>query len=198
MLYSTASSTVVSTSRLCTWESCRYYILEACRYFQTVREHPLVCSSTSSSSVPIKGTSYILHCSVTTLNYTAKAARQALRQPLKITNRPTLSSLWHLKTFLIESLYKIRHPQHDAEGSALYLHTTQEQTLISVTPWTDPPDWGNYFTPSLVALNDCLVSIKESQLRADKSLCDTFEHAKLVLIQISKECIPVAYHTGAT
>lgn len=44
---------------------------------------------------------------------------------------PTQGSLWRLKTHIIDSLRKLRHPGHPSEGWAGYMHSVAEQDIVS-------------------------------------------------------------------
>ena len=86
--------------------------------------------------------------------YSLEAVQQAIGSPPAVIGRPTQTSLWSLKTHFIDGLRKIPHPDHGTEGWAPYMRTPKEQALIQGRAWRSPPNPGNYFVPTAVALID--------------------------------------------
>ena len=131
------------------------------------------------------------------MKHSVEAVRAALGAPPRITARPTQTSLWALKTHLINGLWTMAHPDHPDEGFGPYLRTAEEQALVSPNTWTDPANPGHFFVPSQAAVTDRLISVKESGYRALKDLSDSFENVKSVLVRVFLDVIPTAYHSGA-
>ena len=57
---------------------------------------------------------------------------------------------------------------------------------------------GLFFQPLAGVLFNRLLSVEESQWKAQRELRDRFNYVKLALTQAFKDAIPDAYHTGAT
>ena len=127
-----------------------------------------------------------------------EAVRQLVAGAPKIDGRPTQSTLWALKTHLINALRKIAHPVYRHEGFAPYLRTVEEQALVQNDPWVEPKDPGVCFAPSQAAVTDQIIKIERAKYDANKTLRDNFEAITLVLTQVFEEIIDDAYHTGAT
>ena len=130
--------------------------------------------------------------------YSLDAIQQAIGVPPAVIGRPTQTSLWALKTHLIDGLRKIKHPDHGTEGWAPYMRTVDEQALVSGRAWRTPKNPGDYFTPTPSALTDRMIAVEENKFKAEKDLHDGFETIETVLTGLFESCIDSAFHTGAT
>ena len=60
------------------------------------------------------------------MKHSVEAIRAATGMPPRITARPTQTSLWALKTHLIDGLWTLKHPEHLDEVLGLYVCTMEE------------------------------------------------------------------------
>ena len=130
--------------------------------------------------------------------YSLEAVQQAIGAPPAVIGRPTQTSLWALKTHLIDGLRKIPHADHGTEGWAPYMRTPEEQTLVQGRAWRTPANPGDYFVPSINALTDCQIAVEEGRFNAQKEVSDGFEVIVGVLTSKFETVIDPAFHTGAT
>jgi hypothetical protein len=78
------------------------------------------------------------------------------------------------------------------------MRSVAKQNLVSTIRFCLPIPQGNYFEIPLTALTDTEQRVTESKWKALKDLEDKFNNIQTSLIQLFKDVINDAYHTGAT
>ena len=129
--------------------------------------------------------------------FSCEKVKKAFGNPPVIHGRPTWTSLWALKQYLIDALRTLKYRKHPKEGFAPYLRTNAKQALISSIPWEEPVITAEYFTPSQEALIERQIAAEEGKFKYDKEIREGFEEIDAQLVQIFTNCIDSAYHTGA-
>ena len=131
------------------------------------------------------------------MRFTCEKVKKAFGNPPVIHGRPTWTSLWALKQYLIDTLRTLKYRKHPKEGFAPYLRTNAEQALISSIPWEEPTITAEYFTPSNEALIERQIAAEEGRFNYEKEIREGFEEIDSQLVQIFTNCIDSAYHSGA-
>ena len=107
--------------------------------------------------------------------FSCEKIKKAFGNPPVIHGRPTWTSLWALKQYLIDALRKLKYRKHPKEGFAPCLYTNAEQALISNIPWEEPVITAEYFTPSQEALTERMISAEEGKFNYEKEIREGFE-----------------------
>jgi hypothetical protein len=132
------------------------------------------------------------------VKYSTKAVTSALGAFPPHDGRPTQGSLWRLKPHIINSLQKLRHPDHPPKGWAGYMRSVAEQRLVSTIKFCLPTPQGDYFQIPPTAITNTEQRVAESKWKALKDLEDNYNNIQMALIQLFKHVINEVYHTGAT
>ena len=99
--------------------------------------------------------------------FSCEKVKKAFGNPPVIHGRPTWTSLWALKQYLIDALRTLKYRKHPKEGFSPYLRTNAEQALISSIPWEEPIITAEYFTPSQEALIERQIAAEEGRSKYD-------------------------------
>ena len=132
------------------------------------------------------------------VKYSTEAVTSALGAFPPHDGRPTQGSLWRLKRHIINSLRKLRHPDHPTEGWAGYMQSVAKHRLVSTIKFRLPAPQGDYFQIPPTAIADMEQRVAESRWKALKGLKDNYNNIQTALIQLFEHVINEAYHTGAT
>jgi len=111
----------------------------------------------------------------------AKAIAALLTTVERVQGHPEFSSLYKLTQQITDCLRRIQHPIHKDDRYAGYMMVVLAFALLSITPWTDPEDLGDFFVVPISAITDTQQKSEEHQWLASKDLRDNFTNLKTAL-----------------